>query len=93
MKIKTGKSAIWQNLKSKFKNYGFWMSLTGAIVIFLQAIGVGVNGEIAEQIVGSFCGILVVLGIISNPNSGKGFLDKSENSETNQIEEIENFNK
>ncbi len=69
-------SDFWQNLKSKLGNYGFWISLTSAVVVFLQSIGVKVDNEIACQIVGSFCSILVVLGIVSNPSIGRGYIDK-----------------
>ena len=64
-----------QNLKAKFKNYGFWVSLIGAIIMFLQSIGIDIAGD-TNEIVSGICSILVVLGIVSNPNSGKGFIDK-----------------
>ena len=67
------------NLKEKIKNYGFWMSLTAAIIIVLQTLGktfaFSVNDEAISAVVNSICGVLIVLGIISNPASGKGFLD------------------
>lgn len=70
------------NLKQKFKNYGFWMSLTAAIILVLQTlgknIGFSVNDEAITSIVNSICGVLIVLGIISNPASGKGFTDKDQ---------------
>lgn len=69
-------SDFWQNLKSKLGNYGFWISLTSAVVVFLQSIGVKIDNEIACQVVGSFCSILVVLGIVSNPSIGRGYVDK-----------------
>ena len=65
------------NLKQKFKNYGFWMSLTAAVVLVLQTIGKNFNFSVDDEaitsIVNSVCGVLIVLGIISNPNSGKGY--------------------
>lgn len=66
---------MWQNLKAKFHNYGFWVSLVGAIIMFLQSIGINIAGDVNE-IVSGICSILVVLGIASNPNSGKGYIDK-----------------
>lgn len=62
-------------MKDKLKNYGFWLSLAGAIVIFLQAVGIRMNVPYVNEIITSFMGILVVLGIISNPSSGKGYKD------------------
>lgn len=78
------KSEWWQNLKEKFKNYGFWLSLTSSIVIFLQTIGIGIDDVVAEQVVGAFCSVLVMLGIISNPNSGKGYIDKCDKLDDTQ---------
>ncbi len=60
-----------KDLKEKFKNYGFWLSLSAAVVFFLQACGLKINQPVVEGIVNSFCGILVVLGILNNPNEGK----------------------
>ncbi|MDD4211218.1 MAG: phage holin [Clostridia bacterium] len=73
------------NLKEKMKNYGFWMSLTAAVILVLQTFGktfgFSINDEAINSIVNSICGVLIVLGIISNPTSGKSFLDKPENKE------------
>lgn len=62
-------------MKDKLKNYGFWLSLAGAIVIFLQAVGIRIDAPYINEIITAFMGILVVLGIISNPSSGKGYKD------------------
>jgi phi LC3 family holin len=70
------------NLKQKFKNYGFWMSLTAAVILVLQTIGknfgFSVNDEAITSVVNSILGILILLGIISNPTSGKGYIDKEQ---------------
>lgn len=55
----------------KLKNYGFWLSLAGAVVYLLQACGVKIEQPMVEGIVNGVCGILIVLGIINNPNEGK----------------------
>jgi Bacteriophage holin. len=60
-----------KEFKEKLKNYGFWLSLTGAVVFFLQACGIKVNVPLVDGAVSAFCGILIVLGIINNPNDGK----------------------
>ncbi len=80
-------SEIWQNLKAKFHNYGFWVSLVGAIIMFLQSIGINIAGDVNE-IVSAICSILVVLGIASNPNSGKGFIDKVKSNKKDGNTEI-----
>ena len=59
------------------------MSLTAAIILVVQALGrafgFSVNDEMITSVASSVCGVLVVLGIISNPASGSGYLD--DNSE------------
>lgn len=63
-------------MKEKFKNYGFWVSLVSAVIIVLQACGIKIDAPYVNEIVTGILGVLVTLGIISNPNSGNGFLDK-----------------
>ncbi len=62
------------------------MSLTGAIVVFLQSMGVKIDNEIASEVVGAFCSILVVLGIVSNPSVGRGYIDKLKTKKENKSE-------
>ncbi len=73
------------NLKDKIKNYGFWMSLTASVILMLQVLGKAfdfmVNDELITSIVTSVCGIFIVLGLISNPASGTGYVDKPEEPE------------
>lgn len=81
------------NLKNKVKNYGFWMSLTGAVILMLQTFGnycgFSINSVAIESIITSICGVLVVLGIISNPEKGYGFSDNvNSNLEDNENLEI-----
>ena len=61
---------------NKFKNYGFWISLASAVILLLQACGLKIDVPIVNEIVTAFLGLLVVLGIISNPNSGSGYKDE-----------------
>lgn len=60
-----------KNFKEKLKSYGFWLSLSGAVVIFLQALGLKIEKPVIDGIVNAFCGILVVLGIISKSDKEK----------------------
>lgn len=70
-----------KNIKEKFKNYGFWLSLSGAVVIFLQALGFKIEQPIIDSIVKGFCGVLVVLGIITKPkNDSNGSTNDSDDS-------------
>ena len=57
-------------LKEKFKSYKFWVALTSAVIIFLQTLGKELGFSISEEtisnIVITFCGILVLLGLIND---------------------------
>ncbi len=69
----------------KFKSYGFWTALAGAIVVLINSIGkcfgFAVEEEIITNIVMAVAGVLVVFGVVSMP--------KDENEEkTEQQEDI-----
>lgn len=68
---------------NKWKNYGMWVSLVSAILLAAQACGDIFGFQLApekyDQImtaVNALLGVLVVLGIVSNPEAGKGYIDK-----------------
>lgn len=63
-------------MKDKFKNYGFWVSLVSAVIMMLQACGLKIDVPYVNEIITAILGLLVTLGIISNPSSGSGFIDK-----------------
>ena len=52
----------------KFRSVGFWISLTAAILLVIQQIGIAygfnVNSEAINQFLTSTFGVLVVLGIL-----------------------------
>lgn len=67
----------------KWRNYGLWVSLVSAILLAVQAFGNIFGYQIAPEkydeimtAVNALLGVLVVLGIVSNPEAGKGFTDK-----------------
>ena len=55
----------------RFKQYSFWVSLSGAIILFVQVLGrlfnFIPNNELISDLIMSFAGVLVVLGIVSKP--------------------------
>ena len=75
----------------KFRNYGFWISLTGAVILLLQTVGkyfgFSVNSEMISEIVTCVCGILVLLGILIKPvdeeNNDVTTNDETDNSTDN----------
>lgn len=80
-------------LKDRIKTYNFWVSLASAVLLIVNTIGKRFNFSLDENLYNdlftSFCGILVLLGIIVPPtntkNKNEGF---NENSEKETIEEV-----
>ncbi len=70
----------------RFRSYGFWTALAGALTMLLASIGkyVGfsVDNELITEIIMAFAGLLVVLGVVIMPK-------KDENKEENDKTDIE----
>lgn len=62
-------------IKQRLKNVGFWVSLGAAIVLILDAFGVSINVPYAQEVINTVCSSLVLLGLLNDPTSGKGYLD------------------
>lgn len=64
----------------KYQNYGLWVSIFSLIGLVLGNYGLfdrlGLTSETYKAIIDGILAILVTAGIISNPSSGKGFIDK-----------------
>jgi len=65
---------------SKWRNYGLYTALTGAVLLAAQAVGSLFGFQVTPEqfdgvmtAVNGLLGVLVVLGIVSNPEKGKGF--------------------
>ncbi|MRN52004.1 hypothetical protein GJB61_03190 [Paenibacillus sp. LC-T2] len=70
-------------MNSKWRNYGMWVSLTAAVLLGVQAVGAIIGLQLPPEkydevtaAVNAVLGVLVVLGIVSNPEAGKGYTDK-----------------
>lgn len=63
------------NLKEKCKNKGFWISLVAAVVMVLQVCGLKIDAPVVNEIVSAVMGVLVVLGIVSDADRGRGYFD------------------
>lgn len=89
----------------KFKTYGFWTALSGAVVIFLNALGdcfgFSVDNELVSALIMAFAGVLVVLGVVSMPGDNssevetgeeqeENLSDTQDNNENNKEENIDN---
>lgn len=60
----------------RYENYGMWVSIASAVLLILQTLDVGIDAGKYNTIVNAVLGILVALGILSNPSQGKGYSDK-----------------
>lgn len=74
----------------RFKSYGFWTALSGAVVIFLNALGdcfgFSIDNDLVSGLIMAFAGVLVVLGVVSMPkkdDSSENKTDEQENNENN----------
>ncbi len=63
-------------MKEKFRNYGLWISLISAVLMILQSMGLKFDLPYINEVITSILGVLVALGIISNPSDGAGYSDK-----------------
>jgi uncharacterized membrane protein len=62
----------------RLKNYGLWVAVSSLILMILQDAGIPITPEKYQAYSDIVFTILILLGIISNPSSGKGFKDKEE---------------
>lgn len=59
-------------MKDKLRNKSFWMSLIGAVLVFLQTMGFTFDIPAVNEIVSAGLAVLVVMGIISGDDGNKG---------------------
>lgn len=79
----------------KFRNYGFWTALSGALVLFLKtlgdACGFSIQQETISNLVMALAELLVVFGIVTMPKNSedeaKNSDDKKEETEEEEFEE------
>ncbi len=74
-------------MKNLFKNYSFWVSLSGAVVVLIETIGRAVgfiaDGKLINDIIMAVAGLLVVLGVVTMPANNKGTNDESDDEDDN----------
>lgn len=72
---------------NRFKNYGLWFSILAFIPVVLEAFEIHVLPSNYEDIIKSFLGILVVAGILNNPDTKcRGYSD-DENKDNEETDE------
>lgn len=61
---------------SRFKNYGFWVSIAALVPLVLNGFGVKVLPDNYNEIVTAILSILVMAGVLNNPTTeNKWYLD------------------
>ncbi len=72
---------------NRFKSYGFWTALSGAVVVLLNAIGdcfgFSINNELVSGLIMAVAGVLVVFGVVSMPKN-------EQNDKNNENVDVEN---
>lgn len=70
----------------KFRKYTFWVAFVGVFVLFLQSVanlfGCDIDISAVESAIMSFCGVLVVLGVVTKDASEE--LDKTTTDSQNE---------
>lgn len=63
-------------MDNRYKNYGLWMSLASFVFLIIQENGFQITPEKWNVYINSILSILILLGIINNPNTkNRGFSD------------------
>ena len=60
-------------MKIRLQNQGLWLSVASLVLIILQTAGIHVIADEYTAIVNSLLTVLVLAGVISNPEASKGF--------------------
>lgn len=87
------------NWKNRLTNYNFWISIFSAVLLILQALKIEFDIAYVNEIFTAVLGLLVVIGIISDPTrttmkSGEQKKEETSNTQIketkpeNQIEEV-----
>lgn len=62
----------------RLKNYALWLALIAFIPVAAQSFGYNVLPDNYDSLATGILGILVLLGLVNNPSSGSGLVDKIE---------------
>lgn len=74
--------------KSRFRNYGLWVSIAALIPMVLQGFGLDILPSNYKDIINALLTILVMAGILNDPTTtAKWFFDDKENTKESTVEE------
>ncbi|MGN2336566.1 phage holin [Clostridium cagae] len=78
--------------KSRFKNYGLWVSIAALIPLIIKCFGIEIIQGEYQQVVQAILSILIMLGIVSNPTTDtKWFNDDKDLNDSKNVK-IDNLN-
>ena len=72
------------NWKKRLTNYNFWISIVSAVLLILQAFKFEFDIAYINEIVTAVLGLLVVIGIISDPTRGSVKSNATQKEEKNE---------
>lgn len=64
--------------KQRWRNKGLWLSLSALVLMVLKDLGFDIAPEHFQQYVSLILGIMVMAGVISDPNEGEWYNDEGE---------------
>ncbi len=73
--------------KNRFTNYNFWISIVSAVLLIFQAFNIKFDLDCISEIVTAVLGLLVVIGIISDPTKVSVSEDKIKSSTEEKAED------
>ena len=76
--------------KNRLKNYNFWISIFSAVLLILQALKIEFDIAYVNEIFTAVLGLLVVIGIISDPTRTSVKSNESSSAVKNKKEEVQN---
>lgn len=66
---------MWNQIKASFRNYGTWVAIAALIAFIFTTLFPTFDNEAWEKGVQLFLGVLIALGVVSNPDKGDWFKD------------------
>ena len=73
----------------KIKSYGFWVALSGAVVLLVNSLGeifgFAVEDQVISNLIMAVAGVLIVLGVVNMPS--KEELEEIEDQKTEEQSE------
>ncbi len=80
-----------KKLFERMKSYSFWVSFSGALIIFINCLGrifnFQIENEIVEDVIMSIAGLLVVLGFVTKESNDSEEPDEEQGEDEDKVEE------